>query len=328
MERNIMRISREKLASLVKTTGFRPDMVEKVVRLINLMNLINTHPILKGKLALKGGTALNLFVFALPRLSVDIDLNYIGAVNSNDMQEERPKIEQAIQTVFSRDDYRLKRMPGEHAGGKWRLDYQDAFGQPGNLEVDLNFMFRVPLWDIQAGDSHALGEYQARKIPILDIHELSAGKLAALFSRHQARDIFDVNKLISNLELNWDKLRVAFVVYGAMSRKDWRTISLDDISFDAKELEQMLAPVLNESIISQISQSSSSFGKKLVAECREKLGELCHFAENELEFFNAILDRGEIKSELITSDPELQKRINSHPMLQWKALNVRKHFKL
>ncbi|MHB9140088.1 MAG: nucleotidyl transferase AbiEii/AbiGii toxin family protein [Victivallaceae bacterium] len=162
-----MRISREKVASLVKLTGFRSDMVEKVVRLINLINMINTHPVLKEKLVLKGGTALNLFIFEIPRLSVDIDLNYVGAVSLNDMQEERPKIEQAIQAVFSREDYNLKRMPGEHAGGKWRLGYQDASGQPGNLEVDLNFMFRVPLWETRFGDSHALGEYQAKKFPLL-----------------------------------------------------------------------------------------------------------------------------------------------------------------
>ncbi len=323
-----MRISREKLSALVKSTGFRADMVEKVVRLISLLNTINTHPALKDKLALKGGTALNLFVFEIPRLSVDIDLNYIGAASLNDMQKERPRIEQAIQAVFSRENYNLKRMPEEHAGGKWRLGYQDASGQPGNLEVDLNFMFRVPLWDISPGDSHALGEYQARRIPMLDIHELSAGKLAALFSRHQARDIFDVNQLLSRPELDWERLRTAFVVYGAMNRKDWRTITLDDVSFDAMELEQMLLPVLNENILNQISNASSTFGKKLVAECRARLGALCRFTESELEFLNAILDRGEINPELITSDYELQTRIASQPMLQWKAMNVRKHFNL
>lgn len=323
-----MRISREKLSSLVKSTGFRADMVEKVVRLINLLNTINTHPALKDKLALKGGTALNLFVFEIPRLSVDIDLNYIGAASLSDMQKARPGIEQAIQAVFSREDYSLKRMPEENAGGKWRLGYQDASGQPGNLEVDLNFMFRVPLWDVCLGDSHPLEEYQAGRIPMLDIHELSAGKLAALFSRHQARDIFDVNQLLSRQELDWERLRTAFVVYGAMSRKDWRTITLDDVSFDARELEQMLLPVLNDNIINQISDASLSFGKRLVDECRARLGALCRFTESELEFLNAILDRGEIKPELITSDYELQTRIAGQPMLQWKAMNVRKHFNL
>jgi hypothetical protein len=37
-------------------------------------------------------------------------------------------------------------MPEDHAGGKWALRYGIATGQTGNLEVDLNFMFRIPLY--------------------------------------------------------------------------------------------------------------------------------------------------------------------------------------
>ncbi len=56
-------------------------MLEKSVRLLTLLNAFCEHPQLAGKLALKGGTALNLFLFDVPRLSVDIDLNYVGAIN-------------------------------------------------------------------------------------------------------------------------------------------------------------------------------------------------------------------------------------------------------
>ncbi|KKR04379.1 MAG: putative cytosolic protein [Candidatus Uhrbacteria bacterium GW2011_GWF2_39_13] len=306
-----MKISREKVASLATLTGFHADMVEKAVRLINLLNTINTHPALKGKLALKGGTALNLFIFDIPRLSVDIDLNYIGAGNLNEMQVERPKIEQAIQAVFSREDYNLKRMPDEHAGGKWRLGYQNAFGHPGNLEVDLNFMFRIPLWEITISESRLIGEYQSKNIPVLDINELAAGKLAALFSRHQARDIFDARELLSYPGLDQKKLRLAFIVYGAMNRKDWRTVSIEDISFDLKELEQMLLPVLNKNKIEQVTRSSVLFGEKLIDECRKKLTHWFPFSNNESAFLNAILERGEIKAELITKDLELQNRISN-----------------
>ncbi|MFR9005098.1 MAG: nucleotidyl transferase AbiEii/AbiGii toxin family protein [Collinsella aerofaciens] len=36
------------------------------------------HPDLKGKLVMHGGTAINLFAAYLPRLSVDIDMSYVG----------------------------------------------------------------------------------------------------------------------------------------------------------------------------------------------------------------------------------------------------------
>ena len=61
--------------------------------------MLYSHPVLKGRLVLKGGTALNLFLFDLPRLSVDIDLNYIGAVDRATMLQEKPKLEQAVQAV-------------------------------------------------------------------------------------------------------------------------------------------------------------------------------------------------------------------------------------
>src|SRR5512137_2642057 len=138
-----MKISPEKLAAEAEATGFRPDVLEKVALLLGLLDAIRSHPFLKGKLVLKGGTALNLFVFDVPRLSIDIDLNYVGAENREAMLAERPRIEQAIQAVFAREGFTVRRMPVEHAGGKWSLRYESALGQTGNLEVDINFMFRV-----------------------------------------------------------------------------------------------------------------------------------------------------------------------------------------
>ena len=73
-----MNLSRERLAQVAQQTRFRPDVLEKVIRLLGLLNGFRSHPFLQDRLALKGGTALNLFIFNLPRLSVDIDLNYVG----------------------------------------------------------------------------------------------------------------------------------------------------------------------------------------------------------------------------------------------------------
>ena len=59
---------------------FQADIVEKVLRLKQCLAEFDRHPVLKGKLVLKGGTALNLFYLDLARLSVDIDLNFTGQV--------------------------------------------------------------------------------------------------------------------------------------------------------------------------------------------------------------------------------------------------------
>lgn len=55
--------------------GFIRDTLEKVYRLADILEYLNTNPILKDSLALKGGTAINLTIFNLPRLSVYIDLD-------------------------------------------------------------------------------------------------------------------------------------------------------------------------------------------------------------------------------------------------------------
>jgi len=192
-----VKFSSSEILSATESTGFKAEMVEKVLHLLNLLNTLNSHPFLKKKWVLKGGTALNMFVLDLPRLSVDIDLNYIGTLGREEMLTDRPKIEQAAQAVFSREGLTTKRVPDEHAGGKWRLSYQSFTGQPGKLEIDLNFMFRQPLWDIRPADSHPFGDFQAKSIPVLDLHELAAGKLAALFARGQARDLFDCHRILN-----------------------------------------------------------------------------------------------------------------------------------
>lgn len=55
-----MRISREELRREAEATGFRAEVLEKVIRLLSLLERFTSHPFLKGRLALKGGTALNV----------------------------------------------------------------------------------------------------------------------------------------------------------------------------------------------------------------------------------------------------------------------------
>ncbi len=319
-----MRFSVEKLAAESESTGFRPEVLEKVARLLGLLDTLQSHPFLKKKLVLKGGTALNLFIFDIPRLSVDIDLNYMAAESRDAMLEDRPRIEQAVQAVFKREGFTVRRMPGEHAGGKWSLRYQGAFGQSGKLEVDINYMYRVPLWPVTTMDSHPLGTWQATDIPVMDPHELAAGKLAALLSRRKARDLFDCHRILRMGGLAPQRLRIAFVVYGAMNRKDWRTVSVGDVDFDAAELARQLLPTLRLGAV-QATEDTGNYGKTLVEECRQALAAVLPFNEAEREFLDVLLDKGKIDSTILTADKTLQQRIQQQPLLAWKALNVRRY---
>jgi predicted nucleotidyltransferase component of viral defense system len=318
-----MIVSRETLLQHAGTSGFRPEILEKVFYLLQVLSNIRRHPNLKDKIALKGGTALNLFEFNVPRLSVDLDLNYIGAADLETMKLERPRVEQALNDVCGQSELTVEHRTTEHAGGKWKLRYLSALGGGGNLEIDINFMLRVPLWPVVSRDSKEIGTFQAFQIPVLDIHELAAGKLAALLARHTARDLFDAHQLLTQVLLDNVKLRLAFVVYGGMNIEDWRNVSIDNIAFDSKELRQNLIPVLRNDVVARFG-NESDWAERLVQETKVGLKAVLPLFDREKAFLNELLERAEIHPEHLTDDPTMTQRITSQPMLQWKALNVRK----
>jgi len=315
-------ISKQKLLAEAASTGFRPDVLEKVILLLNLLEKLGVHPFLKGRLALKGGTALNLFYSEIPRLSVDIDVNYTGAVDREVMLSERPELLAAVEAVCQREGFTIRRSPEEHAGGKWGLRYQSAMGQGGNLEVDVNFMLRIPLWPVVYKDSTPIGAYRAAHIPMIEYPELAAGKLVALLARHASRDLFDSHQILMKSGLESEKLRLAFIVYGGINRKDWRTVAVNDVDFEERELQQQLLPLLRDEVVKDMGPYKD-WSQRLIEECREALSIVLPLKDNELEFFDRLLDYGEIEPSLLTQDNEMIERISLHPGLEWKALNVR-----
>jgi predicted nucleotidyltransferase component of viral defense system len=108
------------LQRVATETGHQPGTLEKVLRLLDLLQEIARDPILSERLVLKGRTALNVFHLGLDRLSVDIDLNYIGALDRAAMETERPNVDAALNRLLASQGYSIRRQPDEHAGGKER----------------------------------------------------------------------------------------------------------------------------------------------------------------------------------------------------------------
>lgn len=305
-------------------TGFRAELLEKVIRLIDLLNAIFADQFLKTRFALKGGTALNLFYFDLPRLSIDIDLNYIGSIDREQMLLDRPKILTTINKICQAKEYRNLRQPTEHTGGKYILGYKSVLVPQGQLEFDLNFIFRIPLWKINILNSLEIGTYQAKEIPILDYYDLIGSKLAALFSRHKSRDLFDVYTIFTHSQaLDLEKIKLAFLVYGAGARIDLRKVNLEHIDFELNDLKNMLLPVLRQQHL-QETNDLKTWGTKLITTCKSNLAELIKFKSNELSFLDNILGDGNIVPELITKEPALIHAIKVNPVLLWKVNNVKK----
>lgn len=124
--------------------GFAPQTVNKVERLLDLMEEMGRHPDLEGRLAMYGGTAINLFILDVPRLSVDIGISYIGAINREEMLAERPRIERGIEEVARCLDYDGPPTKSEHAGRTFVLRYRSEWG-PDHVKLDCTFLNRSPL---------------------------------------------------------------------------------------------------------------------------------------------------------------------------------------
>ena len=303
-------------------TQFNTDNIEKVLRLLEILNEIFAHPVLNKFYALKGGTALNLFYFNIPRLSVDIDLNYQG-LDRSEMLENKKEHEKIFQKLFQVKGYTVKRMPEEHAGGKWRLNYKNIMGQDQNLEVDLAYMLRVPLMPTEIRSSNDFCGFKAQNIRVLNIHELAAGKFCALLSRCKPRDLFDAHLLLHNISWNKQKLRECFTTYAAFNKDDFSQIeALGDMKFDLSQFKAQLIATLPAG---SITLSPEEYLNKLISECREKLDIILPFSDSEKNFLKEVNFTGNIYPEMVSEDESMQMNIRNQPMLAWKCLNVKNY---
>lgn len=314
-----------RIRQVATATGFREEIVEKVLYLEAILDQLGRHPDLEGKWTLKGGTALNLFWMDVPRLSVDIDINYVGEADLSGMQAERSRFEAAVSACCEREGCAVRRMPSEHAGGKLHLRYAGGISGAGSLELDLNFLQRLPLFPVEHREPRFPPGAGLRAVPLLSLAETAAGKFAALVTRRAARDAFDAWQLLERVPdlLARPDLRLAFVVQIAGSRHDARRLDPQAVAVNLKDVRDTLLPLLRvesrpfggdvEALAAHVNSASIRAAQSLLDVSRR-----------EREFLDRILDRGEIAAEALVDEPDRQALIRGQPLLQWKALNVRR----
>jgi predicted nucleotidyltransferase component of viral defense system len=312
-------ISKKTIMQDAKDNDYKPEILEKVFVLLKTLEQFMTIPFLRNQLVLKGGTALNLFYFdTIPRLSVDIDLNYIGQTDKQAMQAERAIINDTISQILQANQFELSRSPAKHAGGKMIWRYPSMMGQMGNLEIDLNYMYRQPLWPVVFKKPH-LPFATSVEIPVLDIHELAAGKLSALFSRTVSRDFFDAHHLFSKQPLDIEQLKLAFTIYLSMNSIDLSHLTPERIDFNLADIRNRLLPVLRQKEMPRAPGPLKEWATILRDELREGLARLFPLNPEQIEFITLVRTAGIIRPELITQDKSLSARILAHPLIRWIA---------
>jgi len=109
--------SRETLQRLQKRFDFSMEALETVARLCGILADVQRDAVLRDRLILKGGTALNLCFGGLPRrLSVDLDFNDVGAPGREQLELDRPLVADALDRLARRAGYVPQRSKQAHAG--------------------------------------------------------------------------------------------------------------------------------------------------------------------------------------------------------------------
>ncbi len=182
---------------------------------VELMLQTIPHVAAETGFALKGGTAINLFVRDMPRLSVDIDLAYLP------VEEPRETALNKISDALRRIAVALKRaMPGVKTQESQGQEPQRitklvvAIGQT-RIKIEPNEVIRGSVFPPEERELTQRAEHMFERSVtacVLSIPDLYGGKICAALDRQHPRDLFDVKVLLEQEGIT-DEIRKAFVVY-------------------------------------------------------------------------------------------------------------------
>jgi hypothetical protein len=211
-----------------------------------------------GIFALKGGTAINLFVRDMPRLSVDLDLVFVDHALGRD--EALAAINQAIRSA---DERLQKRGFQTHVAAVADAGETKIFIRRDKLEVkvEVNFVLRGTVHPVRAAlltpkaKETLLAEME---LPLVSLEDLYGGKLVAALDRQHPRDLFDVMQLFMHEGIT-PAIRRSFVVYLASHNRPIHEVlapALRDISgnYDGSFRGMTTEPVALEALLAAREQ--------------------------------------------------------------------------
>lgn len=181
----------------------------QVALLIEAIPLVAEEP----DFALKGGTAINLFVRDMPRLSVDIDLTYLPVA-------DRSQSLGAIDVAMKRVAAKLReKLPGAQVtesqnareGIVTKLVLRRGNAQ---IKIEVTPVLRGCVFapEVRAVSSAVEAAFGYARMQVVSFADLYAGKIMAALDRQHPRDLFDIRDLLANEGIS-DDLRRAFIVY-------------------------------------------------------------------------------------------------------------------
>lgn len=163
--------------------------------------------------ALKGGTAINLFVRNMPRLSVDLDLTYLLVA---DHEKSLTEIDAAMQRIADSIAHGIPGAAVERGApkGETRITKLIVRSNDVQMKIEVTPVLRGCVYDAapRSVTPRVEQEFGFAEMQVVSFADLYAGKIVAALDRQHPRDLFDVRDLLANEGIS-DELRRAFIVY-------------------------------------------------------------------------------------------------------------------
>ena len=309
-----MNYSKQFLSELSTKTNFLKDNLEKVLRLSQILKFLNTNNVFKGKLALKGGTAINLTAIELPRLSVDIDLDFTENLSKDDIAEIKEKLTKRLTDYMWQEGYSLMVSPREHyALLSFTFNYVNNAGNRDNIKIEINFMDRCHILPLEQKQVLSKGIVDKFEILTLNTTELYASKINALLSRATPRDLYDVNAMIENNVIkDMELLRKCLIFYNMVGgEQDIDNFTYNNIEkLNFMKFKTQLKPVISKTDKFDLEQAKV----KVI----DYLKELINLTQQEKSFICEFRNQN-YKPELLFNDKNMIENILYHPMAIWRC---------
>lgn len=302
---------------LAANTNFLRDNLEKVLRLSDILQHMNTNSLLYNHLALKGGTAINMVVFNLPRLSVDIDLDFTKHCLREEMLVLRSQINNDILKYMASQGYQLNpSSKNPHSLDSWVFYYLNSTGNKDNIKIEINYSMRDHVLEPIKKEVNIESLSLRFHVRTLTNLELFGSKIKALIERTAARDLYDVYNMLKLPVFSVSEqslLRKIVILYLAIGgstppKSEFNFNAIDNLNFS--QIKRKLIPVLMKSDKFNIEVAKS--------EVKTYLTTLMVLTDNEKLFIESFNQKA-YHPDLLFDDLEIVSRIKNHPMAIWKC---------
>ena len=182
---------------------------KQVALLIKIVPLVAAEP----AFALKGGTAINLFLRDMPRVSVDIDLTYIPIKNRASSLKEIDVAMKRIAGAIERG-VRGAKVNASAPKGEKGVTKLTVRADGAQIKIEVTPVVRGCVYEpeVRSVAARVEEEFGFAEMLVVSFPDLYGGKIVAALDRQHPRDLFDVRDLLAKEGID-DKVRKAFIVY-------------------------------------------------------------------------------------------------------------------